>query len=67
MSETVNLGSSSATAALQVVIELIRAGELKVGVPGHEADAIIATHKQLTEHFMNIKKSQTSANHSRLA
>ncbi|MFC0711515.1 hypothetical protein ACFSVK_02380 [Azorhizophilus paspali] len=59
MSETVSLGSSSVTAALQVVVELIRAGELKVGASGHEADAIIATHKQLTEHFMNIKKSGT--------
>jgi hypothetical protein len=51
MTDVVKLNSTAETAALQVVIELIRAGQLKTGGVTHEARSIIATHKQLTEHF----------------
>ncbi|TBN49169.1 hypothetical protein [Pseudomonas sp. BGI-2] len=52
MSEIVSLNNNAATAALQVVIELIRAGDLKTGMEAENpATAIIAAHAQLTEHF----------------
>jgi NADPH:quinone reductase-like Zn-dependent oxidoreductase len=52
MTEVVTLNNTAATAALQVVIELIRAGHLKTGVDAENpATAIITAHKQLTEHF----------------
>ncbi|MGY3014698.1 hypothetical protein ACVWZ5_000203 [Pseudomonas sp. TE6283] len=55
MAEVVDLNRTAATAALQVVIELIRAGQLKSGIAGREADSIIATHQKLTEHFEQVK------------
>jgi len=55
MTEITNLNKISATAALQVVIELIRAGDLKTGPSGEEADSIIATHKQLAKYFEETK------------
>ncbi|WP_372438240.1 hypothetical protein ACCM60_14185 [Pseudomonas chlororaphis subsp. aureofaciens] len=57
MTEIVNLNNTAATAALQVVIELIRAGDLKIGGSGEEAASIIATHTQLTEHFKAARGS----------
>ncbi|KAB0489715.1 hypothetical protein [Pseudomonas vancouverensis] len=52
-----SLATQSATAALEVVIELIRAGELKLSVADEKASTIIDVHKQLTEHFESIKKA----------
>lgn len=55
MTEIVNLNNTASTAALQVVIELIRAGHLKTGVDSENpATSIIAAHKQLTEHFKTV-------------
>ncbi|TEQ77820.1 hypothetical protein [Pseudomonas aeruginosa] len=59
MSEIVNPSSSSSGAALQVVIELIRAGQLKVGVNDQEAAAIIATYDQIFEHFRELGRKPT--------
>ncbi|MGY3285072.1 hypothetical protein ACVW05_002674 [Pseudomonas fulva] len=56
MTEVVSLKYSAATAALQVVLELIKAGDLKTGGRGSEADTIITTHRQLTEHFLKAQK-----------
>ncbi|MBA6058959.1 MULTISPECIES: hypothetical protein [Pseudomonas] len=56
MTEVVSLKYSAATAALQVVLELIKAGDLKTGGRGSEAATIIATHRQLTEHFLKTQK-----------
>ncbi len=55
MTEITSLGSTEATAALQVVIELIRAGALSVGEDGSEAKRIIDTHSQLIAHFKAVK------------
>lgn len=57
MTEITSLNNGAATAALQLVIELIRASKLGVGAEGEEATRIIATHKQLTEHFKAIKSA----------
>ncbi|MDH0638218.1 hypothetical protein N5D52_14820 [Pseudomonas sp. GD03860] len=52
MTDVVKLNSTAETAALQVVIELIRAGDLKTGIDAESpAKLIITAHKQLTEHF----------------
>ncbi|WP_110970845.1 hypothetical protein [Pseudomonas huaxiensis] len=55
MTEVVDLQRTAATAALQVVIELIRAGQIKAGVRGSEAEAAISAHKQLTAYFEESK------------
>jgi hypothetical protein len=61
MTEIINLNNNAATAALQVVIELIRVGDLKTGISGEETATIVAVHKQLTEHFKSaLGKSTTS-------
>lgn len=67
MTETTNLYNRADTAALQVVIELIRHGSLKAGLPGREADSIIAAHKQLTEYFSTIKPESKRNGQSSLA
>ena len=54
----VKLATPAATAALEVVIELIRAGELKLGVGDEKADKIISVHQKLTEHFDSFKAPQ---------
>lgn len=58
MSETTNPNNSPATSALQVVIELIRAGDLKTNATGDGeiADKIVRAHTQLTNHFKEMKK-----------
>ncbi|AIR90500.1 hypothetical protein [Pseudomonas cremoricolorata] len=61
MTDVVNLNKTSATAALQVVVELIRAGHLKAGIPGREAEMIIATHKQLSAYFETSKGEPLSS------
>lgn len=67
MTETTNLYNRADTAALQVVIELIRQGSLKTGVLGREATQIIETHKQLTEYFDSIKPAPKGNGPSSLA
>lgn len=57
MTEVVDLQRTAATAALQVVIELIRAGQIKTGGRGSEAEAVISAHKQLTAYFEEAKGS----------
>lgn len=51
MTEVVNPTNFPSTAALQVIVELIRAGQLTVGAQGEEAKTIIETHKQLAAYF----------------
>lgn len=51
MTEVINLNNTAATAALQVVIELIRAGDLKTNGAGVITASIVEAHTQLTEHF----------------
>lgn len=67
MTEIVNPGSYPSTAALQVVIELIRVGQLHAGVAGNEAGSIIATHQKLMEHFSSLRKQSAKLDTNSLA
>jgi len=60
MTETTTLPTPAATAALQVIIELIRAGDLKLGVEDDRTIPIIEAHKKLTEHFATVKRPPMS-------
>lgn len=66
MTEIVNLNSTAATAALQVVVELIRAGQLKSVMDAENpVTEVIAAHKHLTEHFKTVLAKGTTTPLSR--
>ncbi|MNV78429.1 hypothetical protein D3C71_1719170 [compost metagenome] len=59
MTETTSLATPAATAALQVIIELIRSGDLRTGVD-NAPEPIIELHQKLTDHFATVRKPPMS-------